>query len=130
MLNFIAVIATLSGALLSSQSCFAADAVPTKISETSKGKMLTDQKGMTLYVFDKDAAGKSNCSGGCATLWPALSVTADATASGDYKIITRDDGSKQWAYKSKPLYTWSKDEKPGDTTGDGFNNNIWHIATP
>jgi predicted lipoprotein with Yx(FWY)xxD motif len=43
--------------------------------------------------------------------------------------VTRDDGSKQWAYKGKPLYTWVKDAKPGDVTGDGVNS-VWHIAQP
>ena len=49
---------------------------------------------------------------------------------GDYTIITRDDGSKQWAYKSRPLYIWKNDNKPGDITGDGFLNGAWHIAQP
>ena len=105
-------------------------AMPAKVADTSKGKALVDAKGMTLYVFDKDSAGKSACSGGCATNWPPLMASGDAKASGDWSIITRDDGSKQWAYKGKPLYTWAKDTKPGDTTGDGVANNTWHIARP
>ena len=88
---------------------------------------LTDAKGMTLYTFDKDAAGKSACNGPCATNWPPLIAGADAKASGDWTTITRDDGTRQWAYKGKPLYTWSKDAKPGDKTGDGFNS-VWHTA--
>jgi predicted lipoprotein with Yx(FWY)xxD motif len=97
---------------------------PAKTADTSKGKALVDAKGMTLYVFDKDAAGKSNCNGPCATNWPPLVATADAKASGDWSIVTRDDGGKQWAYKGKPLYTWSKDAKAGDVTGDGFNKRL------
>jgi len=88
---------------------------------------LTDAKGMTLYTFDKDAAGKSACNGPCATNWPPLIAGADAKVSGDWTTITRDDGTRQWAYKGKPLYTWSKDAKPGDKTGDGFNS-VWHTA--
>jgi len=49
---------------------------------------------------------------------------------GDWAIVTRDDGGKQWSYKGKPLYAWTKDTKPGDTSGDGFLNGAWHIATP
>jgi predicted lipoprotein with Yx(FWY)xxD motif len=97
--------------------------------DTAKGKALADAKGMTLYVFDKDTAGKSTCNGQCATNWPPLSAAADAKASGDWTIVTRDDGAKQWAYKGKPLYTWAKDTKAGDVTGDGVNN-VWHIAQP
>jgi predicted lipoprotein with Yx(FWY)xxD motif len=93
--------------------------------------MLTGANGMTLYTFDRDAAGsgKSVCNGPCATNWPPL-MAADADKDmGDYTVITRDDGKKQWAYKGKPLYFWAKDAKPGDKTGDGFNS-IWRVARP
>ena len=89
---------------------------------------LTNAAGMTLYTFHKDAAGKSACNGQCAANWPPLAADAGATASGDWSVVTRDDGRKQWAYKGKPLYTWVKDQKPGDKTGDGFANNAWHAA--
>jgi predicted lipoprotein with Yx(FWY)xxD motif len=91
------------------------------------GGMMTNPAGMTLYTFDKDAGGKSACNGPCAGNWPPLMAAADAKASGDWSIIARDDGSKQWAYKAKPLYLWSKDQKPGDMTGDGFNGS-WHVV--
>jgi len=102
---------------------------PATAADTAKGKALVNAKGMTLYTFDRDAAGKSSCNGQCATNWPPLAADASATSSGDWSIVTRDDGSKQWAYKGKPLYNWSKDTKPGDTTGDGVNQ-VWHIAAP
>jgi len=87
--------------------------------------------GMTLYTFDKDAAGsgKSTCNGPCAANWPPLMASADAKGSGDWSIVTRDDGSRQWAYKGKPVYRWIKDQKPGDRTGDGFNN-AWRLVRP
>jgi predicted lipoprotein with Yx(FWY)xxD motif len=93
--------------------------------------VLTNDAGMTLYTFDKDAtgSGKSVCNGQCAANWPPLYVHEGESASGDYSIITRDDGKKQWAYKGKPLYLWVKDQKPGDKTGDGVNN-VWHVAKP
>lgn len=93
--------------------------------------MLVGPNRMTLYTFDRDpaGAGKSVCNGPCATNWPPLMATAGASATGDYSIVTRDDGSKQWAFKGKPLYYWVKDSKPGDKTGDGFNN-VWRIARP
>lgn len=93
------------------------------------GALVGSANAMTLYTFDKDGGGKSMCNGPCATNWPPLMASADAAASGDWSIITRDDGSKQWAYKGKPLYFWVKDAKPGDRTGDGFNK-VWHTATP
>jgi predicted lipoprotein with Yx(FWY)xxD motif len=93
--------------------------------------VLTGSNGMTLYTFDPDPAGsgKSVCNGRCATNWPPLMAAADAKASGDYTIVVRDDGMRQWAYKGKPLYFWIKDAKAGDRTGDGVNK-VWHLARP
>jgi len=96
---------------------------------TAKGKALVDVNGMTLYIFDRDASGKSNCNTQCAVNWSPLIADTNAKASGDFSFVTREDGRKQWAYKSKPLYSRSKDKNPGDATGDGVNN-FWHIAAP
>lgn len=106
-----------------------AQADPAMVAETAKGQTLVDAAGMTLYTFDKDADGKSACNGGCAANWPPLMAEDGAMAEGAWSVITRDDGAKQWAYDGKPLYTWVKDTKPGDVTGDGFNG-VWHVAQP
>jgi predicted lipoprotein with Yx(FWY)xxD motif len=122
--------AAVAGAFLCTAVGAFAAGPPVKVGDTSKGKTLVDAKGMTLYVFDKDSAGKSACNGPCATNWPPLMAEAGATASGDYTVIKRDDGTAQWAYKGRPLYAWKNDKKAGDITGDGFLNNAWHVATP
>lgn len=92
------------------------------------GGVMVNSAGMTLYTFDKDpaGAGKSVCNGPCAALWPPFKAAAD-TATGDFSVVTRNDGSKQWAYNGKPLYLFSKDQKPGHKTGDGFNK-VWHVV--
>ena len=116
----------ISAALLSFSLAAGAQMMPTKAAADGT---LTDAKGMTLYTFDRDVGGKSACNGPCATNWPPLMAAADAKAAGDWTVITRDDGSKQWAFKGKPLYYWAKDVKPGDKTGDGFNQ-VWQVAKP
>lgn len=124
------ILATIAATVFATYAAPAlAQTAPATTADTSKGKALVDGKGMTLYIFDRDGTGKSNCDGHCATLWRPLMATANDKASGDWTVIVRDDRSKQWAYKGKPLYTWSKDRKPGDVTGDGINN-AWHIAAP
>jgi predicted lipoprotein with Yx(FWY)xxD motif len=102
---------------------------PAKVTTTGKGQTLVNPKGMTLYTYDKDTEGKSSCNAACATNWPPFLAPASATASGDWSTITRTSGSKQWAYKGKPLYTWSKDTQPGETSGDGIKT-VWHVAQP
>jgi predicted lipoprotein with Yx(FWY)xxD motif len=124
------ITAAIAGAILSLGVAAAlAQMAPAKTADTAKGKALVDDKGMTLYIFDRDASGKSNCNGQCATNWPPLQAAADAKAAGDWTVVSRDDGGKQWAYKGKPLYHFAKDTKAGDVGGDGVNN-VWHIAAP
>jgi len=121
----VAALFTLSSALLG--ACASMAAPPTK----TEGGVLVGPNGMTLYTFDKDSAGsgKSVCNGQCATNWPPLMAADADAASGDYTLVTRDDGKKQWALKGKPLYYWIKDTKPGDTTGEGVMG-AWHVAKP
>ncbi len=119
-------IALLTASLLGAcASVSAAD--PAKVTDG----MLVGPNGMTLYVFDSDTAnsGKSACNGPCATNWPPLMAADADKPTGNYMIVTRDDGKKQWAIKGKPLYFWAKDSKPGDKTGDGVNK-VWHIVKP
>jgi predicted lipoprotein with Yx(FWY)xxD motif len=93
-------------------------------------KVLADAKGMTLYTFARDSAGKSNCNGRCAENWPPLMAAENSMVMGDWTAVTRDDGKKMLAYKGKPLYTFARDAKPGDATGDGAANGAWKIAVP
>src|SRR5688572_5916189 len=92
--------------------------------------MLVDGKMMTLYTFAKDQPGVSNCYDNCAKNWPPLMAAADAKPMGDWTIVMRKDGGRQWAYKGMPLYTWIKDAKAGDSTGDGMGQGAWKIAVP
>jgi predicted lipoprotein with Yx(FWY)xxD motif len=95
------------------------------------GGVLVNTSGMTLYTFDNDVAGsgKSACNGPCAGLWPPVAAEADAKPDGDMTIVARDDGTKQWAYKGKPVYLYKSDMKAGDMTGDNFKN-VWHVIKP
>jgi predicted lipoprotein with Yx(FWY)xxD motif len=96
----------------------------------SKDGVLVDHKGMTLYTYDNDKeAGKSSCVDKCLAAWPAAAVPASTKATGDFSVITRDDGSKQLAYKGKPLYTFVQDKAPGDIHGDG-RNKVWRMVMP
>jgi predicted lipoprotein with Yx(FWY)xxD motif len=92
--------------------------------------IFSDAKGMTLYVYQKDTSGQSACSGPCATNWPPLAAAADATPSGDWTIVTRADGTRQWAHLGRPLYTFVKDTKPGERAGEGAGGGAWRAASP
>ena len=100
---------------------------PFKEMKTAAGTVLTDPKGMTLYTYDKDAAGKSNCVDQCAANWPPAMAMPTDKPVGDLTIIKRPDGTLQWADEGKPLYTFIQDKKPGDMTGDNMKN-VWHAV--
>ena len=108
----------LAALLMTAGAGFAAE--PAMVADTANGKIYTDAKGMTLYTFDKDEAGKSNCYDKCAVNWPPLAAAADAKAEDDWTIVDRTDGTKMWAYDGKPLYFFVKDTKPGDAMGEGM----------
>jgi len=95
-----------------------------------KDGMLTDHNGMVLYTFAKDADGKSMCNDKCAANWPPLMAEANDKSMGKWSVITRDDGTKQWAYHGKPLYTFVMDKKAGDMTGEGKMDGAWKVAKP
>jgi predicted lipoprotein with Yx(FWY)xxD motif len=126
-------IAVLSAALLA--GCSGMSNMMGNMSSSSPAKVadgvLVGPNGMTLYTFDKDTtgSGKSVCNGPCATNWPPLMASDMDKPSGDYSVVTRDDGKKQWAVKGKPLYYWIKDTKAGDKTGDGVQG-VWHVIKP
>jgi predicted lipoprotein with Yx(FWY)xxD motif len=97
-----------------------------------KNNMLVDEHGKTLYTFDADmkaADGKSACTGPCAGAWPAAIADDYDKAGGDWSLAATGDGKHQWAYKGHRLYTFAKDEQPGDMKGDGFKG-VWHVAKP
>jgi len=90
--------------------------------------VLADASGMTVYTFDKDTAGsgKSVCNDQCAKMWPP--VPANVKVMEPYSVVTRDDGSKQLAYKGKPLYLFANDTKAGERKGDKMKD-VWHVVT-
>ena len=87
----------------------------------------------TVYTFNSDTPGVSNCKAGCIGAWPPLTVTGGQTPTGGPGVtgqlgtITRDDGSLQVTYKGLPLYFFHSDSKPGDTKG---NYTGWSLVKP
>jgi predicted lipoprotein with Yx(FWY)xxD motif len=97
------------------------------------GNFLTDAKGMTLYYYDKDTKGVSNCVGKCLENWPAYYAAQVSVPAGlkdeDFGSIKRSDGAMQTTYKGFPLYYWVKDQKRGDTTGQNVGK-VWFVVDP
>ena len=83
---------------------------------------------LSLYVFDRDTMGKSACNLGCDGAWPPLMVAKDDKALGDWSVVERYDGTRQWAYKGRPVYLHYHDA-PDKPLGDGVDG-AWHFLEP
>jgi predicted lipoprotein with Yx(FWY)xxD motif len=100
------------------------------------GTILVDDKGMTLYMFEKDKDGKSSCDGACAAAWPPLTTSGKAKPGSGVKAsllgtTQRADGSTQVTYNNWPLYYFASDTAPGDTAGqdvDAFGAE-WYVLS-
>lgn len=89
-----------------------------------------ERNGFTLYTFDNDTAGVSNCSGTCLTNWPALMAHAGAVATAPYSLVQRASGEMQWALNGMPLYFFVGDTQAGQTNGEAVGNNWFVARTP
>ena len=106
---------------------------PAQVMVTEVGPVLATEEGLTLYTYREDEPGVSNCTAVCAEAWPPFAASADAGTTGaeiagKWSMITREDGSKQWAYNGDPLYTWVEDQQPGDVRGADIPE--WQVAKP
>lgn len=104
-----------------------------KVADSKLGKILTDGKGMTLYIFTKDTPNTSTCYDACAKNWPPLLSDAKPTLGDgvDGALIgttQRKEGTSQVTYNGMPLYYWANDKAAGDTTGQGVGGVWWVIA--
>ena len=80
-----------------------------------------------LYIREGDVRGaKSTCNtdDGCAAAWPPLLANDDDKPIGDWTIVEREFGEKQWAYKGKPVYRRYHD-LAGNVEEQGF-----HLLVP
>jgi len=139
VLAVIAAMAALDVALTLPGRSDAAPAVGPLVSTStsSLGRILVDSRGHTLYLFEKDKSGKSTCAGSCAAAWPPLIAAAKPRAGTGAKAALlgttkRADGRVQVTYNKHPLYTFVKDTKKGQTSGetlDAFGAE-WYVLSP
>ncbi len=102
------------------------------VANSSLGKILAGPDGRTLYGFTNDINASSTCYSTCAAAWPPLTTGAQWTVApgldtGIFSTVTRDDGTSQLAVGKWPLYYYSGDTSPGDTSGQG-SGGVWFVV--
>jgi predicted lipoprotein with Yx(FWY)xxD motif len=112
-----------------------AGAAELKTASSSVGERVVAANGKSVYIFAKDVkdSGKSACTGGCATNWPAVTTTSTKPAvdgvSGTIGTIPTADGKMQITINGMPIYFYSKDEDSSDTYGQGVGG-VWSLVSP
>jgi predicted lipoprotein with Yx(FWY)xxD motif len=104
-----------------------------QLRRTRLGRVLTDQNGRTLYLFDEDERHRSHCFGGCAEVWPPALVRgrprAGAGVAAEKLTTTRRGRSdRQLVYDGHPLYRLDADTRPGQIQGEGFGGSWWLVS--
>jgi len=102
--------------------------------KTSLGTVLTNSKGLTLYIYQGDSATHLGCTGSCVANWPPLTgagVAKGGTKAADLGTIKRGTGT-QVTYNGHPVYTFAGDSKAGQTNGEGIvlAGKTWYAVGP
>jgi predicted lipoprotein with Yx(FWY)xxD motif len=124
------------GSRSSDGSAAAAPARPTPslaVRRTKLGRILTDQHGRTLYLFEKDTHGRTTCFGACARVWPPALVhgrprAGDGVVASKVTTTRRGRSKRQLVYAGHPLYRMNADVRPGQTQGEGFLATWWIVS--
>jgi len=98
------------------------------------GLLLVDGTGYTIYRYDRDSTNpsRSNCNDACAAKWIPVKAGGPAPIDVDQSLIgqiTRDDGTQQATLAGWPLYHFTGDSEPADTSGQGADQ-AWYPIAP
>ncbi len=98
------------------------------------GRILADPAGHTLYRYGPDDSGARVCprSGPAATRValphpPGGPLRLPPGLAGTIAAVPGPDGGEQITYDGAPLYRFTGDRQPGDTTGVTL---LWHVVRP
>jgi predicted lipoprotein with Yx(FWY)xxD motif len=115
----------------------AAGTATVSVANSSRGQILVDGSGRTLYLFEADKAATSSCYDACVGVWPAVVTTGPPTAGAGAKATLlsttkRKDGTLEVVYNGHPLYHFSGDKTAGDVTGQGLSSfgAAWYVVSP
>jgi predicted lipoprotein with Yx(FWY)xxD motif len=95
-----------------------------RVATTNLGRALQTERGFSVYAFEGDEAGHSHCDADCAQQWIPLAAPATVRPHGDWSVIERSPGSRQWVFRGQPLYRHSLDDGPGSQAGSDERG--WH----
>lgn len=139
LLVALAAVAAIASAPIVADAMAAGGSATVKVAHTSRGALLANGRGFTLYVFARDRLRHDSCVSipGCTTIWPPLRTAGGIRAGAGIKrsllgTIRLPGGARQVTYAGHPLYTYIGDPGPGSTSYIGFNQagGRWFAISP
>lgn len=101
------------------------------VRSTFIGRLLATDKNNSVYSFDQDTATSTACTNECLSKWQPVLAPGLARAQGEWSILERSPGVKQWAFRDKPLYTYVLDQRSWGLRGTdvpGWKNVFTQVA--
>src|SRR5690606_21415827 len=80
-----------------------------RVVTTTRGRLIINDKGFSIYVSEQDTANRSNCTGNCELTWSPVIAPALAQPIGEWTLVERGPAVRQWAFRGKPVYTYTRD---------------------
>lgn len=102
------------------------------VRQMGTGRMLVNYAGFSVYTWDGDRPNTSNCAGDCLKKWAPALAAETSQPQGEWTILQRSPGVRQWAYRKKPLYTYIADIRPKSMLGtdEAGWHNVYTLPAP
>jgi len=88
-----------------------------RVATTNLGRVLQTERGFSVYAYDGDEVGPSQA-------WMPMAAPATVRPHGDWSVIERSPGNRQWVFRGQPLYRHPLDDSPGSQQGSDERG--WH----
>ncbi|MBX7199110.1 MAG: hypothetical protein K1X51_07000 [Rhodospirillaceae bacterium] len=102
------------------------------VRQMGTGRMLVNYAGFSVYAWDGDGPNKSNCTEACLKKWAPVLAAETSQPQGEWAIIQRSPGVRQWVFRKKPLYTYIADTRPKSMLGtdEAGWHNVYTLPAP
>jgi predicted lipoprotein with Yx(FWY)xxD motif len=81
------------------------------VTQLTTGRLIVNHEGYSVYSWDKDGPNKSNCDSACLQEWDPVLAPETAQPQGEWSVIERSPGMRQWTFREKPIYTHIADTR-------------------
>jgi predicted lipoprotein with Yx(FWY)xxD motif len=75
----------------------------------STGRLLVTEEGMSVYYSDRDTLTRPECIDACLDSWIPLLGPASFRPHGEWSLVERSAGVRQWAFRKHLLYRYRLD---------------------